>query len=195
MNKVQRFVVLSILLVTTWSLSGCLGKQKVSSVKNFFDDFKGYEAQVKVTLLKDSKPNVLKMTQKAQLKGTYEYILEEPTHLKGLCVVYDGNTITQEHPSTGDKVVCKPSQARQEMLLTSFIERYKEAKDIKKGTIKQDGKNLLAIEIPIEGNYKYLAYEKLYLDEMNKEPIQMMIYDKDGNITIQVDYESFKYND
>lgn len=195
MNKVQRFAVLSVLLVMAWSLSGCLAKQKASGVNNFFDDFKGYEAQVKVTLLKDSKPNVLKMTQKAQLKGTYEYTLEEPIHLKGLCVIYDGNTITQEHPSTGDKVICKPSQARQEMLLTSFIERYKEAKEIKKGTIKQNGKNLVTIEIPIEGTYKYLAYEKLYLDEREQVPIQMLIYDEEGNITIQVDYESFKYND
>ncbi len=195
MNKVQRFAVLGFLLVMTVTLSGCFSKQNASGVKGFFDHFKGYEAQVKVTLLKESKPNVLKMKQKAQLKGNYEYTLEEPAHLKGLCVTYDGKTITQYHPATGNQVACEPSQARQEMLLTSFVERYQEAKEVKRDTIKQDGKTIVTIEMPIEGDYKYMAKEKLYLDEERLLPIQMIIYDEKDSITIQVDYESFKYND
>lgn len=195
MNKVQRFAVLSFLLMMTLALSGCLNNQGASSVKDFFDDFKGYEAQVKVSLLKDSKPNVLRMKQKADLKGNYEYILEEPTHLKGLCVTYDGKRITQYHPATGQTVECEPSQARQEMLLTSFVERYQSSKEVKKDVVKQDGKTLVTIEMPIEGGFKYMAKEKLYLDEEKLLPIQMIIYDETGNITLQVDYESFKYND
>lgn len=179
----------------TLALSGCLNNQGASSVKDFFDDFKGYEAQVKVSLLKDSKPNVLRMKQKADLKGNYEYILEEPTHLKGLCVTYDGKRITQYHPATGQTVECEPSQARQEMLLTSFVERYQSSKEVKKDVVKQDGKTLVTIEMPIEGGFKYMAREKLYLDEEKLLPIQMIIYDETGNITLQVDYESFKYND
>lgn len=195
MNKVQRFAVLSFLLMMTLALSGCLNSQGASSVKDFFDDFKGYEAQVKVSLLKDSKPNVLRMKQKADLKGNYEYILEEPTHLKGLCVTYDGRHITQYHPATGQTVECEPSQARQEMLLTSFVERYQSSKEVKKDVVKQGGKTLVTIEMPIEGGFKYMAKEKLYLDEEKLLPIQMIIYDETGNITLQVDYESFKYND
>lgn len=195
MNKVQRFAVLSFLLMMTLALSGCLNSQGASSVKDFFDDFKGYEAQVKVSLLKDSKPNVLRMKQKADLKGNYEYILEEPTHLKGLCVTYDGRRITQYHPAIGQTVECEPSQARQEMLLTSFVERYQSSKEVKRDVAKQDGKTLVTIEMPIEGGFKYMAKEKLYLDEEKLLPIQMIIYDETGNITLQVDYESFKYND
>ena len=81
------------------------------------------------------------------------------------------------------------------MLLTSFVERYQSSKEVKKDVVKQDGKTLVTIEMPIEGGFKYMAKEKLYLDEEKLLPIQMIIYDETGNITLQVDYESFKYND
>ncbi len=195
MNKVQRVAILIYLWIISIVLAGCLNNKGLSHTESFFDNFKSYEATVKVRLLENSKPNVLKMKQKASLKGNYEYILEEPTHLKGLHVVYDGKTITQYHLLAPQGVMCEPSKARQEMLLTSFVERYHTSNEIIKGATKLEDKSVITIEMPIEGNYKYMAREKLYLDEEKLLPIQMNIYDEAGNITLQVDYESFKYND
>ena len=195
MNKVQRVAILIYLWIISIVLAGCLNNKGLNHTESFFDNFKSYEATVKVKLLKNSKPNVLKMKQKASLKGNYEYILEEPTYLKGLHVVYDGKTITQYHLLAPQGVMCEPSKARQEMLLTSFVERYHTSNEIIKGATKLEDKSVITIEMPIEGNYKYMAREKLYLDEEKLLPIQMNIYDEAGNITLQVDYESFKYND
>ena len=149
----------------------------------------------KVSLLKNATPNVLKMEQKASLNGAYEYTLQEPTHLSGLHVVYDGNIITQYHDAKAQGVTCEPSKAQQEMLLTSFVERYQTSKEVTRDEVKQNGKAIVITEMPIDGNYKYMAKEKFYLDEEKLSPIQMIIYDEEGNITLQVDYESFKYND
>ena len=53
---------------------------------------------------------------------------------------------------------------------------------------------MITYEMPIEGNFKYLSKEKIWLEEKKLTPVQMVLYDNEGNITIEVIYNEFKYN-
>ena len=86
------------------------------------------------------------------------------------------------------------SKAQNEILLTSFAKRYITNENIKKQENELNGKKMITYEMPIERDFKYLSKEKIWLEEKNLTPVQMVLYDDEGNITIQVIYNEFKYN-
>lgn len=196
MVKAKRLILMCFLLMIAFTFYGCNRPEKASfhSVGNFFKELKQYESEVKVTLLKDKQPNEMKIKQVASMDGTYEFTVIEPEHLKGTKVSYDGNQITEYYPSLNKAVEVKGSSAQNEILLTSFVSRYLTNENIKKQEIQLNGKAINTYEMPIEGNFKYLSKEKLWLDEKNQLPLKLEIYDDAGNITIEVIYEDFKFN-
>lgn len=196
MMKVKRFILMSFLLMLAFTFYGCNGSNKVSfhSTGNFFKELKQYESEVTVTFLKDKQPNEMKMKQVASMNGSYEFTVIEPVHLKGTKVSCDGTQITEYYPSLNKAVEVKGSSAQNEILLTSFVSRYLTNENIKKQEIQLNGKSINTYEMSIEGNFKYLSKEKLWLDERSQLPLKMEIYDETGNITIEVVYEDFKFN-
>jgi outer membrane lipoprotein-sorting protein len=52
----------------------------------------------------------------------------------------------------------------------------------------------MTFEVPIPGDYKYMASEKVWFDEDELNPIKMEIYDLEGKVMIQLDFSHFKYN-
>lgn len=175
---------------------GCNEANKASfhSTGDFFKEFKQYESEVTVTFLKDKQPNEMKIKQVADMNGSYECTVIEPAHLKGTKVSYDGNQMTEYYPSLDKTMEVKGSSAKNEILLTNFVGRYLTNENIKKQELQLNGKTISTYEMPIEGDFKYLSKEKLWLDEKSQLPLKMVIYDVAGNITIEVVYEDFKFN-
>lgn len=161
---------------------------------NFFKALESYEANVKVTFLKDKQPNEIKMKQMANMSGTYEMIVVEPTHLKDAKISYNGQEVCQYYPGLEKTLIGKTSTAQNEILITSFVKRYLTNENIKEQELQLNGKKMITFEMPIEGDFKYLSKEKLWLDAQSQMPVQMAIYDDEGNVTIEVVYEDFKMN-
>lgn len=183
-------------LITTLILYGCnqFNRGSLHAEGNFFKELKQYEAEVTVTFLKDEQPNGMKMKQIANMSGIYEFTVIEPEHLKGTKISYDGNQITEYYPSLNKAVKVKAGSACNEILLTSFVSRYLTNENIKEQKIQLNGEMLRTYEMPIDGNFKYLSKEKLWLDEKRQLPLKMEIYDDVGNVTIEIIYEDFKFN-
>ena len=183
------------LLMIAFTFYGCNQSDKVliHSERNFFKELKAYESEATITFLKDKQPNKIKMKQVASMKGTYEFTVIEPEHLKGVKVSSDGHQITEYYPNLNKTVSVKESSVQNEVLLTSFISRYLTNENIKKQEIQSNGKSISTYEMPIEGDFKYLSKEKIWLDERSQLPLKMEIYDHTGNVTIEVIYEDFKF--
>lgn len=195
MMKGQQVMIGAALLISVFSLSSCEKSQvKAASSQAFFENLNQYEADATVLLLKDSQPNELTMKQKAQMNGTYEIEYFSPGHLKGAKIIYDGEKIMEYLPGTQQVVEEKPGAAEIEILVTSFARRLLEEGSAKKQEATLDGEKMITYELPIAGQYKYLSKEKLWMSKEDLTPIQLEIYDTEGNITIQVRYENFKYN-
>lgn len=166
----------------------------LKSGESLFKKLEHYEANVSVTFLKDRQPNTIKIKQTAKLSGAYELTVIEPKHLEGVKISYDGKKITQYYPESNQTLEGKASSAQNEILLTSFVKRYLTNENIKEQELQLSGKKVITYEMPIEGDFKYLSKEKLWLDARTQMPIQLAIYDDEGNITIEVVYEDFKMN-
>lgn len=185
------------LLVITFTFYGCnnINQGKFQSPDDFFKKLSVYEATTKVTFLKDKQPNEIKMKQVAKMSGTYEMTILEPEHMKGIKFTCDGERVVEYFPSLNQTVEEKTNVAQNEVLLTSFAKRYLTNENIKKQEVQLDGKKMITYEMSIEGDFKYLSKEKIWLEEKNLTPVQLTLYDDEGNITITVIYEDFKYND
>ncbi|MBE6023613.1 MAG: hypothetical protein E7231_10320 [Cellulosilyticum sp.] len=193
--QIKKLVLVSFLLVMTLVFYGCNLKGKANSTSaDFFKDLNQYEANVTVTFLKDKQPNTIKMKQIAKTDGTYEMTVLGPEHLKDVKMTCDGQRVLEYYPSINRTVEQQMSKAQNEILLTSFAKRYMTNENIKKQETQLDGKKMITYEMSIEGDFKYLSKEKIWLEEKNLTPVQMVLYDDEGNITIEVIYNDFKYN-
>ncbi len=182
------------ILVVIMMLTGCNQKAELSNEEHFFTNFKNYEAQVTICFMKDTQSNELKMKQRASLDDTYEIELQEPSHLAGIRMSSDGKEIQQYFPSTQKTISSKMSTLPNEILLTSFVERYLACKEAQRGEEQLHGKRMITFEVPMEGNNKYMVKEKIWLDYEKKLPVQLVIFDVEGKVTLQCEYENFKYN-
>lgn len=193
--QTKKLILMSLLLLMAFIFYGCgTKKSTLSASGDFFKNLNQYEANVTITFLKDKQPNEIKMKQVAKVDGTYEMTVLEPEHLKGVKIMCDGQKVTEYYPSIDQIVEQEISAVQNEVLLTSFAKRYLTNENIKEQQIELNGKKMITYEMSIEGNFKYLSREKIWLEEKNLTPVQMVLYDEEGNITIEVIYNDFKYN-
>jgi len=169
-------------------------KPKSATCEEFLKGIKAYEATATVVLLKDRQANTIAMKQQVGAEGSYELVYILPEHLKGTTMSFDGEKLIESYPDSEKKIEQKIGVAENEILLTSFIKRFQNADHVKKQDAVLEGKKVITYEIPIEGNYKYLAKEKIWFDKEQMIPLQLEIYDTEGNVSIEVQYEDFKYN-
>lgn len=193
--QIKRLILMCFLLVVAFNFYGCNTKRStVLTSADFFKNLNQYEATVDVIFLKDKQPNEIKMKQIAKMDGTYEITVLEPEHLKNVKFICDGKKVSEYYVGIDKTVEQKINIAQNEILLTSFTRRYLTNDNIKKQEVQQGGKKMITYEMPIEGDFKYLSKEKIWLEEKNLTPVQMVLYDNEGNITIEVIYNEFKYN-
>lgn len=193
--KVQRVILCSILLMMAFICYGCKKEDKaLRTTRDFFKDLKSYEASVCVTFLKDKQPNIIKMKQDVAADGKYTMIIVAPKHLEGATLSYDGEKIIESYPKDSKTIEVKASPLQNELLLTSFVQRYNLGENIQKQSTTLNGEKMVTYEVTISGDYKYLAKEKVWLREKDLVPIQMLIYDQQDQISIEVLFEDFKYN-
>lgn len=193
--KTPRHIVKKTLLMISILLCGCQNtKIKQENNKNFFEDLRSYEATATVSFLKDRQPNVLVMKQQATIEGSYVMTYLSPAHLEGTQLCYNGEKIVEIYPKENKEIEEKVGRVENEVLLTSVAKRLLAAPHIKEQQELFNGKKVRTYDIPIEGGYKYLAREKVWLSQEQRIPIQLEIYDTEGNLSIQVVYNDFKYN-
>lgn len=184
-----------MLLTSIWILAGCQAEKKPTSQDDmFFNKLNHYEATATVTFFKDAQVNQLCMKQIASKDGSYEMLYLSPEHLEGTKVIYDGNQIKEYYKGCEEPILQKPGVAENEILLTTVVARLLNNQEVKKQETLLNGRKMMTYEMPIEGQYKYLAKEKLWVDKEKGTPLQLQIYDIAGNISIEVTYEAFKYN-
>ena len=191
----QRIVLFILLLLLSVVFYGCQkGSGNASSdAEAVLKNMKTYEVNATVTFLKDTQPNVIKMKQKAEVGGAYTMTIESPEHLKGYQVSYANNEVIEYNPITNTESNGKVLTARNEVLLGNFIARYLEGSTSKKEETTLNGKKVVCLETMIPGDYKYMASEKLWLDESIKAPIKMEIIGVDGSTSILIEFENFKH--
>ncbi|MDA3734115.1 hypothetical protein PBV87_21810 [Niameybacter massiliensis] len=189
MYKLKRILVIGCILLLAGAVWGCqnpaLGTKSVQSIEDMLKNLKNYESDLSITFTKNKDESNIKVKQVYNEDGTYQTTILEPERLKGYCTTYDGNTMSEYHPSTGETIQTKVSPVLNQLLFGTFVKQYKE-----NPAQATDS----TITIPIPGRFRYMASEKVWFDEQTKYPKKMEIYDTEGNLTISIVFESFGYN-
>lgn len=189
----KKVAIVSLLVVISFLIS-CNSKidNSEKGVEKFLKDLKTYNAEMIVTFTNNKKTTTMKMKQTYDMNGKYEITLMEPESLKGYQTVWDGEKIEEYNPITDKKVQAKPNPVKNQVLFGTFLHNYLQEDNVSLPIVTEGDQ--LVIEVVIPGNYKYMAKEKVWFNKKDNIPNKVEIYDKEGNLTIQIEIIAFQYN-
>lgn len=191
---------LAMMFLCILMICGCSKSETLSEydkVHKKLMALESYSADVTVKYISNKGENAYKVKQYARSDGKYRMETLEPQDFNGCVLLYDGKMVWQYTPSLEDnkiKVNAPDKPERAEVVLFSFVENYVKSKDVGVTASSIDESLCTVLEAKITGGNKFLDNEKLWLDNETQLPKQLIIYDKDGNEKIVVNYENFEYN-
>jgi len=191
---------LAALFVVMTLLSGCAAKQKslYERITATLKEMENYEAEAYVRYISNNKTNTYLTNQKALASGEYRIEVTAPEAVAGNTTIFDGKIISQYNKNVNGKISVGTTESmeRLEILLTSFVKNYFESNEvsvvISAASIQGNDETVLEAKIP--GDNKYLASEKLWINNETLKPVELKIYDEDGNERVTVVYNTFEYN-
>lgn len=196
MNKKITWLVVIILSL---SLSGCRLASKDKSSRNVEENLinmEGYAALVQVSHISDGKSNTYQAKQVYQMEGNYRFEVVKPEHIVGLTTIFNGEKVIQYNPNVDHpKAVELPiNNFRNQVFLGSFVENYLQSKNvaIEVQTTQESLRTVLEAIIP--GGSTHMSSQKLWIDQESEKPVQMVIYNAEGQETVVVEFIEFTYN-
>ncbi len=177
------------------ALSGC--KKADTDVLARLAEMESYTAQADVTYISNKSTDTFTMMQYAKKDGRYRMETLAPQQYEGTALVYDGKLVWQKTEGEESRVkVTSNSPERSLLLLYSFLENHeKSMEDATVTTASTPRKNFTVLEADIPGDNKYLAREKLWIDNESGDPQKLVVYTSDGKEKIVVKFSDFRYNE
>jgi len=157
---------------------------------------KSYQSEASVKYISNKNTNEYETLQHCKITGEYRIEVTGPENAKGNITLSDGETICQFNPNVSGKIAVgsKDSPERCEIFLTSFVKNYLNSKEVSLEVSNFGEGRATILEASVPGSHPYLSCEKLWVDNETYKPIQLIIYDPDGNERMVVTYKNFEYN-
>lgn len=198
MYRAKILGVVLVLVMTPFFIIGCKKNARVEvkkdEIKELLCAVRSYECDVKVIFCIDNQKNEIQMKQSCDLEGNHTLTIESPEYLQGYRTIFNKQGIKEYNPITGKTVPLKITAAKNQILFGTFVNNYLSSENSSAYIEKIHGIPTTVIETTIPGNYKYMATQKMWFDEKKRAPIKMQIYDREGNVTIEVNFLNFNYN-
>lgn len=155
-----------------------------------------YQCEADVKYISNKGENDYSTKQFCKITGEYRIETNLPEDVNGNIIIFDGKMIWHYNPKVESKIsVNTPDKPeRREILLSSFVENYVKSQNVTVETASFDEGKCTVLEAEIPGDKKYFSTEKLWVDNDSLLPVQLVVYDTDGNERIIVTYKSFEYN-
>ena len=191
--------ILAVLVILCF-LCGCASKEKnlsaMEKIQKQLNEMQSYQCIGTMKRISNKGENTYEMKQSYQMTGEYKLELTAPESVAGNYTVFDGKTICQYNPRVNGRVIIDvpESQPRNELFLGAFVKNYVQSEDVSMSTANLEENNCTILEAVIPGDNKYLATEKLWIDNETIEPVQFVIYDSEGKERYIINYKEFEYN-
>jgi len=190
-------IALSILLV----FSGCGSKREKSAsvmekIQTMLTEMEGYSCSATLTRISNKGTNTYETKQYFKSTGEYRLEITAPENVAGNYTIFDGEKICQYNKKLGDFVIkdVPESQARNELFLGNFIKNYLRSEEVSIEVSTIDSSKYTVLEAVIPGGNRYLAREKLWIDNETLVPTELIIYDEDGNEKYVLKFVEFMFN-
>lgn len=151
-----------------------------------------YDATVEVEVHSNKNINKYILKQQYLSPNIFKQEVIEPENIKGISTTFDGeNLIIKNKMLNLQSFYENYSIIRGNSLsLASFIEQYKESKDVE----KEETSDEIIIKIKSNQNNKYKMYKKLYINKKTKIPTRMEISGFNQNMVVYILYREIIIN-
>jgi outer membrane lipoprotein-sorting protein len=197
MLKIKLLLATFVLVI----LCGCTQNNTgYESVQDKLMNMESYRASVEINYFNKDGDNTYRAVQTADRSGRYKLVTYYPEKFKDCAILFDGKMIWQYNPNVEQKIsiVAEDKPERSELNLFAFIQNYVKSSDgtVKTASVKNDtGKaECTVLEATIGTQNKFLADEKLWVNNEDATPQKLVIYDSDGNERVELKFDEFEYN-
>ncbi|GHU76177.1 hypothetical protein FACS1894188_08320 [Clostridia bacterium] len=196
MVKKILLLVSFLFLLTSCKTPEELSVSAYEQIQHNLVNMTSYQAAANVKYISNKGDNTYGVTQQCRTSGAYRVTVTSPEGVAGNVTVFDGKTISQFNPKVGDRVSVSTRELseRSEIFVTSFVKNYISSKEVSVTAANMENSVCTVLEASIPGENKYLATEKLWVDNSSFKPVKMVIYDTAGSERIVVTFTSFEYN-
>ncbi|MDD5944481.1 MAG: hypothetical protein PUD43_02005 [Clostridia bacterium] len=150
-----------------------------------------------VTRISNKGETTYETKQYNRSTGEYRLEITAPESMAGNFTVYDGKTVSQYNAATGETVELElpDGQKGNELFPCSFVRNYLQSEDVAVDTsVSLDESKCTVLEAVIPGGNRYIATEKMWVDNETLLPLKFVIYDEDGGERYVIIYNEFQYN-
>lgn len=170
-----------------------LGNNINKSDDNNILKIKSYEAIIEVEVYSNKNTNKYILSQKYSEPNIFKQEVIEPTNIKGLTTIYDGEHLTIENKGLNLKKIYEDYENIQgnTLSLIKFVEEYQEAEEINETETEEE--YIKKIKLKNSTN-KYEMYKIIYISKTSNLPTKMEILDVNQNRTVYILYKEIKIN-
>ena len=198
----RRYFFAALVLVIAVAVFACCrarnsGAADMEKMQNTLADMKGYEASGTLKRISNKGENTYELKQYYKSSGEYRLEFLSPDTVAGNYTVYDGKRIYQYNPRVNGKIIADvpESKSRNELFLGQFVKNYMQSEDVAIETAAIDESRCTVLEAVIPGGNKYLATEKLWINNSTYKPEKFVIYDENGEERYILIFKEFEYKE
>ncbi len=168
------------------------GPMTEAGLWEFWSQLSSYEATIQITFFTNQTGNTYTVRQQALSSGPYRMEIVAPESVKGVLTLFDGEKTIQEDPSIGMRVTAAETPVRDALFVYSFWQQY--AQTASSSSDEKGSQEEYMWEIQMEGTHEKLDHARLWLDGETGNPKRMEVYDRENQVSIQMEYLDFQPN-
>ena len=198
----KKLFIISAICACALMLTGCAAiAERVDAsayerIHRALMNMESFAAQASVTYISNNNQHTYETVMVARTTGEYRIEVTGPVQVAGNTTIFDGTTITQFNPNVQGRILTSTTEVpeRVEILVTQFVRNFVNSNEVAIMAATVDDGLATILEATIPGDHPFLATERLWVNNDTLMPIQLIIYDRDGNERIIVSFSAFEYN-
>lgn len=188
-------IFLVILLKKDYKISKVgnnLNNKNLQDVEEYILNISSYKAKITVNINSNKNKTQYIIRQMYAKPNIEKQVVEEPSNIKGLETIYDGNSLRINNTSlNANKIYENYSYITKNYLwLNSFIDDYKQEKN--KEIYEKD--NQIVMEVKFDGKEPYISNEKLIIDKEKGSISKLIVQDKQQKDLVYILYNEIEVN-
>lgn len=152
-----------------------IGNKSIEEIEEYILNISSYKAKIEVTVTSNKNENKYLLTQEFLKPNIAKQVVEEPSNIKGVTTINDGNNLTVFNSNLNLTQIYENYEYLNNncLWINSFIEDYSKSDE---KNIKSENSEII-METKVENDNKYIQYKKLYLDDKTYKPTKLLVQD------------------
>lgn len=152
-----------------------IGNKSIEEIEEYILNISSYKAKIEVTVTSNKNENKYLLTQEFLKPNIAKQVVEEPSNIKGVTTINDGNNLTVFNSNLNLTQIYENYEYLNNncLWINSFIEDYSKSNE---KNIKSENSEII-METKVENDNKYIQYKKLYLDDKTYKPTKLLVQD------------------